>query len=163
MLQEALAERPDDLEGHRLLARQLAALGRWPEALAAEERVVAILGPDAAAADLVDLAEARIIVAGGIVTSEAEAEIARALALDATHPAGRYYLALGQLQGGRPDLAFGTWAALVAEGPPDAPWIAPARAGMAEAAEAAAAPAGPGPGAAEVEAAGRCRRPSGRR
>lgn len=152
MLQEALAGRPDDVEGHRLLARQLAALGRWPEALAAEERVVAILGPDAGAADLVDLAEVRIIVAGGVVTSEAEAEIARALALDPTHPAGRYYLALGQLQRGRPDLAFATWAALVAEGPPDAPWIAPARAGMAEAAQAAAALAGPDP--ADVEAAG---------
>jgi cytochrome c-type biogenesis protein CcmH len=153
LLEVALAERPEDLEGHGQLARQVATLGRWQEALAAQERVVAILGDGVTAADLVDLAETRIITAGGIVTTAAQAEIERALGLDPQNPAGRYYLALGQLQRGRADLAFGTWAALVEAGPPDAPWVAPARAGMAEAARAAAAPAGAGPSAADVEAA----------
>ncbi len=152
-LQAALADRPNDLEGHRLLARQLATLGRWPEALAAQERVVAILGDAVAPGDLVDLAEARIIAAGGVVGPEAQAEIGRALALDPADPAGRYYLALGQFQGGRPDLAFATWAALVADGPPDAPWMAPARAGMEAAARAAAQPPEPGPSTADAAAA----------
>ena len=123
-------------------------LDRWAEARAAQERVVAILGDAVAARDLVDLAEARIIAAGGYVSPEAEAALSRALALDATDPAGRYYSGLALLQAGRPDLAHGIWSKLVAEGPPDAPWIAPARAGLAEAARLAglAPPAGAAPG-----------------
>ena len=139
-LAAALASRPDDLEGHRLLARSLAGLGRWAEARAAQERVVELLGDAATAADLVDLAEMRILAAGGYVSPEAEAALARALALDPKDPGGRYYSALTLLQGGRPDLAWRIWSSLVAEGPPDAPWIAAARAGAAEAARLAGLP-----------------------
>ncbi len=101
-LETALATRPDDLEGHRLLARSLAALDRWPEARAAQERVMAILGDAAGASDLVDLAEMRIVAAGGYVSPEAEAALAAALALEPSNPAGRYYSALTLLQGGGP-------------------------------------------------------------
>jgi cytochrome c-type biogenesis protein CcmH len=155
-LETALATRPDDLEGHRLLARSLAALDRWPEARAAQERVVAILGDAAGAGDLVDLAEMRIVAAGGYVSPEAEAALAAALALEPSNPAGRYYSALTLLQGGRPDVAYRIWSGLVAEGPPDAPWITPARAGMAEAAQMAGLPPpaeetpAPGPTAADI-------------
>jgi cytochrome c-type biogenesis protein CcmH len=156
-LEAALKSRPDDLEGHRLLARSLAGLGRWPEARAAQERVVELLGDDAAAPDLVDLAEMRILAAGGYVSPEAEAALARALKLDPGDPAGRYYSALTLMQGGRPDLAWRIWSNLVAEGPLDAPWIAAAEAGAAEAARMAGiAPptgAGPGPTAADIAAA----------
>ena len=73
------------------------------------------------------------------------------------------------LQGGRPDVAYRIWSGLVAEGPPDAPWIAPARAGHrrggADGRPAAAgrrgrAPARPPPTSAPPR---RCRRPTGRR
>ncbi len=159
-LQQALASRPDDLEGHRLLVRSLSALERWPEARVAEERVVAILGDKATATDLVDLAEIRILAAGGYVSPEAEAALGRALTLDPQDPAGRYYSALTLLQGGRPDLAYRIWSGLIEEGPADAPWMAAARAGRAEAARLAGlpppepAPAAAGPSGAEVEAAG---------
>ncbi len=155
-LAAALAGRPDDLEGHRLLAHSLAGLGRWAEARAAQERVVEILGERASASDLVDLAEMGIIAAGGYVSPESEAALSRALALDPGDPAGRYYSALALMQGGRPDMAFRIWSALVAAGPPDAPWIAPAREGMAEAARLAGMPppsAGAGPSADDVTAA----------
>jgi cytochrome c-type biogenesis protein CcmH len=154
-LQAALATRPDDLEGHRLLARSLAGLSRWAEARAAQERVVAILGDAAAAADHVDLAEMAILAAGGYVSPEAEAALARGLALDPGDPGGRYYSALALMQGGRPDLAWRIWSRLVAEGPPDAPWIAAAEAGAAEAARLAGLPpAGDaGPTAADIAAA----------
>ena len=159
-LQAALATRPDDLEGHRLLARSLAALGRWSDARAAEERVVEILGDRAPAKDLVDLAEIRILAAGGYVSPEAEAALSRALALDPTNPIGRYYSGLTLIQGGRPDLAYRIWSGLLQEGPPDAPWIAPVKAGLDEAARltglppvTSAAPAAPGPSAADVDAA----------
>ena len=156
-LEEVLATRPDDLEGHRLLAASLAGLGRWPEARAAQERVVEILGEAAAAKDLVDLAEIRILAAGGYVSPEAEAALARALALDPDHPVARYYSGLTLMQGGRPDLAARIWSRLAAEGPPDAPWVAPARAGLAEATRLAGLPPpaepAPGPDAADIEAA----------
>ena len=48
----------------------------------------------------------RILAAGGYVSPEAEAALSRALALDPTDPAGRYYSALTLMQGGRPDLAY---------------------------------------------------------
>ena len=74
-------------------------------------------------------------------------------ASDPQNPVARYYSALALLQGGRPDLAYSLWQRLVAEGPADAPWLAPAKAGLAEAArqaglpppDADAAPAGPTP------------------
>ncbi len=160
-LQAALASRPDDLEGHRLLAQSLAALGRWAEARAAEERVLEILGDRAQAKDLVDLAELRILAAGGYVSPEAETALSRALALDPANPVGRYYSGLTLIQGGRPDLAYRVWSSLLQEGPPDAPWIAPVKAGLDEAARltglppaTSAAPAAPGPTAADIDAAG---------
>ena len=151
-LRAVLAERPEDVEGRRLLARSLAATGRWPEARAAQAEVVALLGEAAAAQDLVDLAELGIMAAGGYVSPESEAALVRALELDPRHPAGRYYSGLTLLQGGRPDLARGVFAALLAEGPPDAPWIEAVRAGLAEA-ERQTGAAAPGPNAEDVDAA----------
>lgn len=154
-LQEALKDRPDDLRGYRLLAQSLAALGRWPEARVAEERVLAILGDRAEAKDYVDLAEMRILAAGGYVSPEAEEALTRALSLDPKDPVGRYYSALALMQGGRPDLAYRIFSGLTDEGPADAPWIAPSRQGLVEAASLAGlpAPAGPGPDAGDVAAA----------
>lgn len=133
-LEAVLQDRPDDLQGQRLLARSLSTLGRWSEARGAQERVVALLGDKATPDDLVDLAEAQILAAGGYVSPEAEAVLGRALGLAPQHPVARYYSALALIQAGRPDLAYPIWQRLVSEGPPDAPWIASARAGAAEAA-----------------------------
>jgi cytochrome c-type biogenesis protein CcmH len=149
-LQEVLEARPDDLQGHRLLARSLAALGRWPEARAAQARVVDLLGEEATAGDLVDLTELSILAAEGYVSPEAEAALARALALEPANPVGRYYSGLTLLQGGRPDLAYRLWTGLLAEGPPDAPWIAPIEASIGEVARMAGLP-----DAADLDAAGR--------
>lgn len=152
-LQDVLKTRPDDLQGYRLLARSLGSLGRWPEARAAQERVVALLGDKATPDDLVDLAEAQVLAANGYVSPEAEAVLGRALGNDPGNPVARYYSALALLQGGRPDLAYSLWQRLVAEGPADAAWMQPAKAGLAEAARQAGlpvpgaedAPAGPSP------------------
>lgn len=162
-LRQVLESRPDDVAGHRLLVQSLGALGRWPEARAAQERVVAILGDRATGQDLADLAEVRILAAGGYVSPEAEAALGQALARDPENPVARYYSGLTLMQAGRPDLAYRLWERLVAEGPPGAPWMAPARAGLAEAARLAGlpppaeapvpGPAAPGPSAADVEAA----------
>jgi cytochrome c-type biogenesis protein CcmH len=156
-LEQVMKERPDDVDGQRLLARSLASLGRWSEARAAEEKLVALLGDRAAAQDHVDLAELSVLAAGGYVSPEAEAALARALALDPQNPVGRYYSGLALLQGGRPDLAYRLWTTLLAEGPADAPWIAAIRSQIGEAAGMAGLPppegTAPGPAAGDIEAA----------
>ena len=158
-LEQVVAARPDDLDGQRLLARSLAALGRWPEARVAEEKVVALLGERAAGQDYVDLAELSVLAAGGYVSPEAEAALGQALTLDPANPVGRYYSGLALLQSGRADLAYRLWSALLVEGPADAPWIAAIRAEIGEVARMAGMPpapdgaAPPGPAPADVEAA----------
>ena len=160
-LESVLKDRPDDLQGQRLLARSLGSLGRWAEARATQARVVALLGDGAAAQDHVDLAELGVLAAGGYVSPESESALARGLTLDATNPVGRYYSGLAALQGGRPDLAHRLWAALLAEGPADAPWVATIRSQIGEVARMAglpppegAAEAGTGPTAADAATAG---------
>ena len=122
-LETALADRPDDLEGHQLLARSLAATGQFRGARAAQERVVAILGDAVAPRDLIDLGELMVLAARGYVSPEAARRIAEGLEGEPENPVGRYYSGLALLQAGRPDLAYPIWRRLLEEGPPDAPWV----------------------------------------
>jgi cytochrome c-type biogenesis protein CcmH len=157
-----VAERPNDAEGLALLARHEASLGNLAAAHAAQARLVAVKGEAATAADFADLADLRILAAGGYVSPEAEAALTEALARDPRNPVARYYSGLMHAQTGRPDLAFRFWSALLAEGPPDAPWIAPIRAQIEEIAWLAGqhnfrlppeGPPPPGPTAEQMEAA----------
>lgn len=131
-LRAALVDRPYDLEGHRLLARNEAGLGNFAAAYAAQERVLEILGESALASDHVDLADLMILAAGGYVSPEAETALHAALALDPANGTARYYMGLMHAQTGRPDLAFRAWGALLDESPPDAPWTAPIEARIGE-------------------------------
>lgn len=122
-LEAILRERPDDLEGHRLLARSLASLGRLAEARAAQARVLELLGEGAQGGDYVDHAELMIFAASGYVSPEAEAALAAGLARDPGELRGRYYSGLAALQAGRADIAYPLWSRLLEESPPDAPWV----------------------------------------
>lgn len=169
-LRAAVAERPDDLRGQQLLAQNEARLGRFAEAHAAQERVLAILGDEAQASDWADYADLLILAAGGYVSPEAEVALGQALARDPRNGTARYYTGLMQMQTGRPDLGFQTWERLLRESRPEAPWVPPIRAQIEEAAMRAgieyrvppmgagggggAVPSGPGPTAADIEAAG---------
>ncbi len=148
-LRVAMAGRPDDVRGLGLLARNEATLGNYAAARAAQERLVAAKGAEADAADHVDLADLLILAAGGYVSPEAEAALEAALALDPADGPARYYTGLLHLQTGRPDLAFRTWRALLADSPDGAPWVpaveaqigdAAARAGIRYAPEAGGVP-----------------------
>lgn len=131
-LREAVARNPDDPEGLALLATNEIRLGNLPAARDAQQRLVDLRGDDAGADDLVRLSALMIEAAGGLITPEAEAVLARALTRDPTHPQARYLLGLLQLQNDRPDRAFPIWRSLLEEGPEDAPWIAPIRAAIAD-------------------------------
>ena len=127
-LRSALKDRPDDLEGHRLLARNESGLGNYAAAMAAQRQVIAILGNSVSADDHATLAEIMILGAGGYVSPEAEAEIKRALQLDPLNATASYYAGLMFAQVGRPDRTFALWAALLERSQPGDPWVAPLRA-----------------------------------
>ncbi len=157
-LRTAIKERPDDTAGLELLARNEAALTNFSAAAAAQGHLVAVLGAKATADQQAVHAQYLIAAAGGYVSPEAETALIAALALDPQHPLARYFSGLMWAQVGRPDRGFALWQPLLEQGPPDAPWIAPIRAGIADLAELAgiryALPDAKGPTAADMQAAG---------
>ncbi len=122
-LRAAVVERPDELEGWVLLARNEAQLGNLPAAHAAQARVIALKGEGATSQDYTTHAAMLIQAAGGVVSQEADQALNGALQLDPKNPIARYYAGLMHLQTGRPDQAFSFWEPLLREGPPTAPWI----------------------------------------
>lgn len=131
-LREAVARNPDDPQGLALLATNEIRLGNLSAAREAQQRLVDLRGKDATADDLVRLSALMIEAAGGLITPQAEAVLARALSRDPGHPQARYLLGMLQLQNDRPDRAFPIWRSLLEEGPEDAPWIAPIRTAIAD-------------------------------
>lgn len=126
-LRKAVAERPGDLTGQELLARNEAALGNYTAAATAEARVIELKAKDATAEDYARLTDLYVLATGGYVSPEAELAAGEALARDPKNGTARFYLGLMWAQTGRPDNAFKFWRALLDEGPEEAPWIAPIR------------------------------------
>lgn len=126
-LRGAVTERPDDLQGQILLARNEAAIGNFTAARTAQERVIAIKGPGATASDYADLADLLILAAGGYVSPEAEVALLEALRRDAGNGTALYYSGLLYAQTGRPDRAFLIWRQLLEQSTGHEPWVAPIR------------------------------------
>ena len=131
-LREVVEERPDDVQGLRLLASNEASLGNHKAAYEAQAQLIRVLGDVASPEDFVTLAELLILSANGYVSPEAEASLSRALRLEEQHPVARYYMGLMMAQTGRPDVAFRVWRSLLNEGPESAPWIPAIRAQIEE-------------------------------
>lgn len=131
-LRKTVAERPDDLQGYTLLARNEASLGNLTAAHTAQAQVIRIKGDAVTAGDHLTLADLMINAARGYVSPEAEAALREALALDPTNKVARFYAGLMMLQNDRPDTAFRMWSSLLEEGPATAPWIAPIRSQIEE-------------------------------
>lgn len=124
-LRETVETRPDDLQGHILLAQNEANLGNFRAAAQAQREVIRILGEEATADDHTNFADMLVLAAGGYVSPEAEAVLLDVLSRDQTNGTARYYMGLMLAQTGRPDSAFRLWDQLLREGPEDAPWIQP--------------------------------------
>jgi len=122
-LRVAVAGRPGDLEGAQLLARHEMALGNARAAHEAQAQVLAIKGAEATAEDFASYGDMLVIAAGGYVSPQAETALAQALERDPLNGVARYYSGLMAAQIGRPDIAFRSWAALLQESRPDAPWV----------------------------------------
>ncbi|MEC3863373.1 c-type cytochrome biogenesis protein CcmI [Mesobacterium sp. TK19101] len=126
-LREAVAARPDDVQGFVLLARSEAVLGNYKAAYEAQARLIQLKGDAATAKDLADLADMMVLAAGGYVSPEAETVLNQTMKKDPTNPVARFYGGLMMYQTGRPDTAFRIWQTLLDEGPADAPWVAAIR------------------------------------
>lgn len=148
---------PEKIEGFRLLAQYEAQLRNYAAAARAKSRVIELSGAAATAQDHAEQADLLVRAAGGIVTAEAEAELAAALRLDPALGTARFYAGLLEAQTGRPDRAFAFWRPLYEESPPEAPWMTflGDQIGLVAAAAGVnyTAPAPKGPGAADVAAA----------
>jgi len=124
-LRATVSQRPDDIQGHILLAQQERRIGNFRDAKEAQTQVLTLKGAGVTAQDLADLGELQVLAAGGYVSPEAEMSLRAALAQDPANGVARYYLGLMLTQTGRPDQAFRIWDGLLRAGPPDAPWIPP--------------------------------------
>ncbi|MEM7318554.1 MAG: c-type cytochrome biogenesis protein CcmI, partial [Pseudomonadota bacterium] len=160
-LRAAVADQPNDIQGHILLAHHEARLGNFRAAAESQARVIDLAGDGVAARDRTDLGELMIAAAGGYVSPEAEQQLNLALQMNPEDGRARYYWGLMRLQTGRPDLAFRVWESTLEQGPPNAPWIiaisgqieeVARRAGLEYRPPAPVAPA-PGPSAEDVAAA----------
>ena len=121
-LRDTVAERPDDLQGHILLAQEEARLGRYRDAYEAQEIVLRLKGAEATGDDFAMMATMMTLAAGEYVSPEAEIFLQEAVARDPENPLARYHIGLMMLQTGRPDQAFVMWERLLRESPPHAPW-----------------------------------------
>lgn len=131
-LRQAVADRPDELQGQILLARNEAALGNLAAAYGAQGHVLRLKGDDASAQDHLSHADLMINAAQGYVSPQAEAALLKAIELDGNSPLARYYWGLMLVQNDRPDQAFRLWEQLLRVSTPDAPWVPPIRARIEE-------------------------------
>lgn len=120
-LAQRLADRPDDLEGWRMLARSYRVLGRTRDALAAYRRLAQKL-PDDPQAQL-DYAVALVEAAdpGAPLSEEAVAAFRRVRTLDPGQPDALFYLGLAAEQRGDEVTARELWTELLGRLPPDTP------------------------------------------
>jgi len=97
-LKEVLADRPNDLVGHRMLADNLAQVGQFTEARVAQANVMRILGDTATAEDYSAYAEIMIVAANWYVSPQAETALVNALEADESDPRARYYAGILMMQ-----------------------------------------------------------------
>lgn len=117
-LKAEVAARPDDPEGHRLLATSLSALARYDEALPAYRRALelGVKTPEI----YTGFGEALTLTAKA-VTPEAMAAFDQALALDANFQQALYYRAEGYFAHGDAEHALADWEKLASLAPAGSP------------------------------------------
>lgn len=122
-LRSTMEKRPDDPRGFQLLAEHEANLGNFKDAYEAKQRYIDLQSGDVDATDYMQLAEMKVLAAGGYVSPEVEQILRRVLFLEGDNGMARYYFGLLMGQIGRPDQGFNVWADTLKRGPEGAPWI----------------------------------------
>ena len=127
-LREAVAERPDDLQGLTLLARNERRIGNAIAAREAYRQIIEVKSDETTVEDMEALADTMVQAAGGYVSPETEAVLTRIADQDPSNGVAQYYTGLMLLQSGRPDVAFRIWRALFERSAPTDPWVPPIQA-----------------------------------
>jgi cytochrome c-type biogenesis protein CcmH len=146
-----LEANPEDARGWEVIAPVYLRLGRFDDAVKARRNLLRLNGETAERQ--ADLGEALVGTANGIVTAEAKAAFARAVALDAQEVKGRYFLGLAAEQDGRRADAVSMWRGMVTSAPEGAPWVGFVRGELARLEGGPGPAATPGPGPEAVAAA----------
>jgi cytochrome c-type biogenesis protein CcmH len=120
-IEQHLREHPEDGQGFEVVAPYYLRTGRGEEAIAAYEKALRLLG--ATAQRHSTLGQARMVVAQGKVTAEAQKDFEAALALDPNDPMALYYLALAAEQAGDKEKAIAMFGGLEANASADAPYL----------------------------------------
>jgi cytochrome c-type biogenesis protein CcmH len=152
-IEQHLRENPEDGRGFEVVAPYYLRSGRGEEAIEAYEKALKLLGPTAQRHAA--LGQARMVLAEGKVTPEAQKNFEAALALDPQDVSSRYYLALAAAQAGEKAKAIEMFGKIAAEAPADAAYLGSVRQRLAEL-RGEQAPAEPpvawGPGSAQGKA-----------
>jgi cytochrome c-type biogenesis protein CcmH len=132
-LAQKMTNRPNDLDGWKLLARSAAGIGQFEMALDAFRKAIALDGNK----DMLlvgDFAETLVLSQRGVVP-EARHAFDAVLAADPKDARALYYLAQAQAQIGAWNKAVEQWSAILKDAPPDADYIQAVQARISEARE----------------------------
>lgn len=129
-LKTHLEAEPDDAAGWALYARSLRQVGQADDAVAAYEHALKASGNDPELAS--ELGETLIGQANGTVTPRAIALFDQAASANPKDPRAAFYKALAKQQAGDRAGALADFKALAQSAPPDAPWLVPVNANIAE-------------------------------
>nr|WP_176024415.1 c-type cytochrome biogenesis protein CcmI [Brucella pseudintermedia] len=147
-----LAQNPDDVRGWDVLAPIYLRLGRAADAVNAYRSSIRIAGDNFPR--VLGLGEALATASGGTVTAEAEGFFRKAADLEPNDVRPQFYLAQGEMQDGRMDLAANRLQAFLDKAPADAPWRGQIEQAIARLRDPAAVQQQPkGPTADDVDAA----------
>lgn len=147
-----LAQNPDDVRGWDVLAPIYLRLGRAADAVNAYRSSIRIAGENFPR--VLGLGEALATASGGTVTAEAEGFFKKAADLEPNDVRPQFYLAQGEMQDGRMDLAANRLQAFLDKAPADAPWRGQIEQAIARLRDPAAVQQQPkGPTADDVDAA----------
>ena len=139
-----LAADPNDGRGFDVIAPVYMQMGRFSDAATAYATAIRLDG--STAARQAGYGQALVMTGDGIVTAAAREAFGKALASDPRSPQARYFLGLAADQDGDKTQARTLWSDLVADAPPDAPWLGMVRTRLA-ALDNAAVPQPTGPAA----------------
>lgn len=148
-VEQHLAQKPDDIDGWKVLAPAYRNALRWDDAAEAERNILR-LSPATPEA-LSQYGEALVMANQGIVSAEAHQIFRQALAMDAKYPQARFYDALALKQEGKTAEAKAAFNAFLADTPADAPWRGMLTQQVAEMNGTQQQAAAPGPDAQQVQ------------
>jgi len=128
-VEQELAANPDNGAAWSLVAPVYMRLGRFDDALQAYRQALRLNGENAEMRAA--YGEAMVGAADGVVTADARAAFDKALTEQPGLPSARFYLGLAAEQDGDAAKAIETYSALLADAPPQAPWVPAVQARLA--------------------------------